>query len=72
MFVNYNIVTNEIACNGIIIKGVRNEPIELGNVEIAVGKLEEQKFIQYNHSICKVIINIKFEYFKINTNKIKL
>lgn len=72
VFVNYNIVTNEITCDGIIITGVRNEPIELRNVEIAVGKLEEQKFIHYNHSICKVIINFTIECFKLNTTKNKL
>lgn len=61
MFVNYNMNTNEITCDGVKIIGIRNEPIALSNVTVTVGKLDEQIFIHYNHSICKVIIKFKLK-----------
>ncbi|VVC44020.1 Acyl transferase/acyl hydrolase/lysophospholipase,Acyl transferase,Malonyl-CoA [Cinara cedri] len=81
VFDNYDTRTNEITRNGVKISGVRNEPIVLSNSKVTVGTLEEQIFIQYNHSICKNIddfindtLNIimeldKFDFFE-NTGKL--
>jgi len=64
--VNYNPATKEITCEGIKITDIRNGHLELPIINSAVVNLQEEIFIQFNHSHCKVMFYLttyrKFNY----------
>lgn len=59
---NYNSVTKEITCNGVKISDVKYGPVIIPDLVSAVVKLEEQTFIQFKNSKCKVIFKLIFKY----------
>lgn len=56
IYVDYNIVTKEITCNGVKITDVKYNSLKFPRHKSFVVTLEEQTFIQFNHSKCKVNI----------------
>lgn len=52
--VNYNKVTNEVTCDGIKIKGVKNGSISLPVLKSTVVKLQAKSFTKFNYLKCKV------------------
>lgn len=65
--VNYNTATKEITCDGIKIKGVKNGHLALPITNSAVVNLQEEIFIQFNLSQCKVIFYLT-TYKNVNVN----
>lgn len=68
MNVNYNTATKEITCDGINITGVKNGHLVLPKTNSAVVNLQEEIFIQFNLSRCKVMFHLT-TYTNLNINK---
>lgn len=68
IYVNYNIVTNEITCNGVKIADVKYSPLTLPILKSSLVTLEEQTFVQFNNSKCNVIIKLLEQNDKYNEN----
>ncbi|CAH1725990.1 unnamed protein product [Aphis gossypii] len=66
--VNYNTATKEITCEGIKITDIKNGHSVLPLINSAVVNLQEEIFVQFNHSQCKSINQFIYDSMDIITD----
>lgn len=54
VLVNFNSVTKEITCAGIKISNIKTCPVKLTKINSLITQIEENIFIKFNDTKCKV------------------